>query len=117
MRQNEPPRARYTHLGTLAYKPAPALYKVGTGEDIEKAAKPGMFDLKASLPSATSHPDKTNRELTPPQGKAKYNAWQKVADEALTPEQAQEKYVAKIEEMKGTYGYDENKQPEAVGGQ
>ncbi|KAK4157315.1 putative fatty acid binding protein [Chaetomidium leptoderma] len=73
-----------------------ALYKIGTGEDIEKAAKPGMFDLK---------------------GKAKYNAWQKAVDDDLTPEQAQEKYVAKIEEMKAAYGYDENKQPEAVGGQ
>ncbi|KAL2135751.1 hypothetical protein VTI74DRAFT_7121 [Chaetomium olivicolor] len=73
-----------------------ALYKIGTGEDFAKAPKPGMFDLK---------------------GKAKYNAWQKAVDDGLTPEQAQEKYVAKIEEMKATYGYDENKQPEAVGGQ
>jgi hypothetical protein len=68
---------------------------------------------------ALSHhtPHRQNRGLTPQQGKAKYNAWQKVVDEALTPEQAQEKYVAKIEEMKAAYGYDENKQPEAVGGQ
>lgn len=71
-----------------------ALYKVAIGEDIANAAKPGMFDLK---------------------GKAKYNAWQKTADEGLTAEQAQEKYVAKIEEMKKTYGYDENKEPETVG--
>ncbi|KAK3390194.1 putative fatty acid binding protein [Podospora didyma] len=48
-------------------------------------------------------------------GKAKYNAWAKLADESLTPEQAQEKYVTKIEEMKEAYGYDENKEPEAVG--
>ncbi|KAL2024550.1 hypothetical protein VTK56DRAFT_7593 [Thermocarpiscus australiensis] len=73
-----------------------ALYKIGTGENFEQARKPGMFDLK---------------------GKAKYNAWQKAVDEGLTVEQAQEKYVAKIEEMKKTYGYDENKEPEAVGGQ
>ncbi|KAK4245228.1 hypothetical protein VTI28DRAFT_9750 [Corynascus sepedonium] len=73
-----------------------ALYKIGTGEDIEKAEQPGMFDLK---------------------GKAKYKAWKAAVDEGITPEQAQEKYVAKIEEMKKTYGYDENKQPEAVGGQ
>jgi hypothetical protein len=26
----------------------PALYKVATGEDFEKATAPGMFDLKAS---------------------------------------------------------------------
>ena len=72
-----------------------ALYKVGTGEDFSAAAAPGMFDLK---------------------GKAKYNAWKALVDEALTPEQAQEKYVAQIEEMKTKYGYDENKAPEAVGG-
>ncbi|KAK0704234.1 acyl-CoA-binding protein [Apiosordaria backusii] len=71
------------------------LYKVATGEKITDAAKPGMFDLK---------------------GKAKYNAWQAVDDQGLTAEQAQEKYVAKIEEMKTKYGYDENKVPEAVGG-
>jgi len=71
-----------------------ALYKVGTGEDFETAAKPGTFDFKA---------------------KAKYNAWKSVVEDVITPEQAQEKYVAKIEEMKTKYGYDENKEPEAVG--
>ncbi|KAM7191064.1 Acyl-CoA-binding protein [Naviculisporaceae sp. PSN 640] len=71
-----------------------ALYKVGTGEDISAASKPGMFDLK---------------------GKAKYNAWQKAVDDGLTAEQAQEKYVAKIEELKTKYGYDESKEREAVG--
>jgi hypothetical protein len=54
---------------------------------------------------------------TPPQGKAKYNAWKKVVEEGISAEQAQEKYVAKIEEMKTKYGYDANKEPEAVGGQ
>ncbi|KAL2121509.1 hypothetical protein VTJ04DRAFT_5536 [Mycothermus thermophilus] len=73
-----------------------SLYKIGTGEDISKAPQPGMFDLK---------------------GKAKYNAWKKAVDDGITPEQAQEKYVAKIEEMKEKYGYDANKEPEAVGGQ
>ncbi|EGS21965.1 putative fatty acid binding protein [Thermochaetoides thermophila DSM 1495] len=73
-----------------------ALYKVGNGEDFSKAPQPGMFDLK---------------------GKAKYNAWKKLVDDGLTPEEAQEKYVAKVEEMKAKYGYDENKEPEAVGGQ
>ncbi|KAK3324703.1 putative fatty acid binding protein [Cercophora scortea] len=48
-------------------------------------------------------------------GKAKYNAWSKLNDDSLTPEEAQAKYVAKIEEMKATYGYDADKQPEAVG--
>ncbi|KAK3939809.1 acyl CoA binding protein-domain-containing protein [Diplogelasinospora grovesii] len=73
-----------------------SFYKVATGENFDKAPAPGMFDLK---------------------GKAKYNAWKKVVQEdALSAEQAQEKYVAKIKEMKGKYGYDANKEPEAVGG-
>lgn len=49
------------------------------------------------------------------QGKAKKNAWQKIVDEGVTPEQAQERYVAQVEKMKEAYGYDENKEPEAVG--
>ncbi|KAK3905555.1 putative fatty acid binding protein [Staphylotrichum tortipilum] len=73
-----------------------ALYKIGTGEDITTAATPGIFDLK---------------------GKAKYNAWKAAADDGLSVEEAQEKYVAKIEEMKATYGYDKDKEPEAVGAQ
>ncbi|KAI9902759.1 hypothetical protein N3K66_002111 [Trichothecium roseum] len=71
-----------------------ALYKVSIGEDIGKAAAPSMFDLK---------------------GKAKKNAWQKVVDEGTTPEQAQEKYVALVESLKASLGYDENKEPETVG--
>ncbi|KAL3418604.1 acyl CoA binding protein [Phlyctema vagabunda] len=70
------------------------LYKVATGEDISKAEAPGTFDLK---------------------GKAKKKAWQKVVDEGLTVEQAQERYVAKVEEMKTKYGFDADKVPEAVG--
>ncbi|TLS30138.1 hypothetical protein PpBr36_03017 [Pyricularia pennisetigena] len=70
------------------------LFKVGTGEDISGAPAPGMFDLK---------------------GKSKKAAWQKVVDEGVTPEQAQEKYVALVEKLKAAYGYDENKEPEAVG--
>lgn len=71
-----------------------ALYKVGTGEDISSASKPGMFDLK---------------------GKAKYNAWQKVVDEGVSVTDAQEKYVALVEKLKESCGFDENKQPETVG--
>ncbi|EHA52252.1 hypothetical protein MGG_06177, partial [Pyricularia oryzae 70-15] len=70
------------------------LFKVGTGEDITKAEAPGMFDLK---------------------GKSKKNAWQKIVDEGVTPEQAQEKYVALVEKLKTAYGFDEAKVPEAVG--
>ncbi|KAI0594389.1 putative fatty acid binding protein [Biscogniauxia mediterranea] len=70
-----------------------ALFKVGNGEDITKAEKPGMFDMK---------------------GKYKQTAWQKLVDEGVTPEQAQERYVKKVEAMKETYGFDANKEPEAV---
>ncbi|KAL0933151.1 acyl CoA binding protein [Colletotrichum truncatum] len=70
------------------------LYKIGTGEDFSKATKPGMFDLK---------------------GKAKYNAWEKLADEGKTAEQAQEEYIALVNQLKEAYGYDANKEPEAVG--
>ena len=49
------------------------------------------------------------------QGKAKYNAWKKLVEEGVTAEQAQERYVAKVEELKGKYGFDANKAPEAVG--
>ncbi|KJZ79839.1 hypothetical protein HIM_00553 [Hirsutella minnesotensis 3608] len=69
------------------------LYKVGNGEDISKAPSPGMFDLK---------------------NKAKKNAWQKIVDEGVSAEQAQERYIALVEKLKVTYGYDANKVPEAV---
>lgn len=49
------------------------------------------------------------------QGKAKKSAWQKAVDDGNTPETAQEKYVALVERLKTTYGYDENKVPETVG--
>ncbi|KAK3293992.1 acyl CoA binding protein-domain-containing protein [Chaetomium fimeti] len=71
-----------------------ALYKVGTGENIEAAPAPGMFDLK---------------------GKAKLKAWRDAVDDGISAEDAQEKYVAKVEEMKTTYGFDASKKPEAVG--
>ena len=38
-----------------------------------------------------------------------------MVDEGLTPEQAQEQYIAVIEKAKTTYGYDANKTAEAVG--
>jgi len=70
------------------------LYKVATGEDITKADKPGMFDLK---------------------GKAKNKAWQSKVDEGLTSDEAKEKYVAFVESLKAKLGYDADKVPEAVG--
>ncbi|KAH6659003.1 acyl CoA binding protein [Truncatella angustata] len=71
-----------------------AYFKVGTGEDFSSAAKPGMFDLK---------------------GKAKYNAWENVHKDGLSAKEAQDKYVELIEAAKNKYGFDANKQPEAVG--
>ncbi|KAL8382832.1 hypothetical protein RB595_006554 [Gaeumannomyces hyphopodioides] len=71
-----------------------ALFKIGNGDDIASAPAPGMFDIK---------------------GKAKKNAWQKAVDDGNTPESAQEKYVALVEKLKTSCGYDENKVPETVG--
>ncbi|KAI1807208.1 acyl-CoA-binding protein [Daldinia bambusicola] len=69
------------------------LFKVGNGEDFSKAEKPGMFDLK---------------------NKYKYQAWQKLVDEGVSAADAQERYVKLVETLKEKYGYDENKEPEAV---
>ncbi|TVY60694.1 Acyl-CoA-binding protein-like [Lachnellula suecica] len=70
------------------------LFKVANGEDITKAEKPGMFDLK---------------------GKAKTKAWQTQVDAGLTSDEAKEKYVKLVESLKEKYGYDANKVPENVG--
>lgn len=48
-------------------------------------------------------------------GKAKRKAWQKLVDEGVTSQQAEERYVALVEGLKGKYGFDETKKPEAVG--
>ncbi|KAK5075358.1 acyl-CoA-binding protein (ACBP)/diazepam binding inhibitor (DBI)/endozepine (EP) [Lithohypha guttulata] len=61
---------------------------------IDKSPAPGTFDLK---------------------GKAKRKAWQKVVDEGMTAQQAEQNYIKLVNEMKDKYGYDPNKQPEAVG--
>jgi len=104
-------------LGIVRVDIIQALYKVANGEDIKAAPAPGMFDLKVRC--SRSHDDASCLVITDTpgklQGKAKKNAWQKVVDEGITPEQAQEKYVALVERMKTTYGYDANKDPEAVG--
>jgi len=71
------------------------LFKVASGDDIATAPQPGTFDLK---------------------GKAKKRSWQKYVDEGLTADEAKEKYVKLVEELKEKYGYDANKAPEAVGG-
>ena len=40
------------------------------------------------------------------QGKAKKNAWQAVADQKITPEEAQKKYVELVEQLKAKLGFD-----------
>ncbi|CAD6439169.1 04e413b1-e518-4aeb-8e7b-432d57d0c6d6 [Sclerotinia trifoliorum] len=88
--------------GKLTSKPASddllelySLYKVAIGDDISKAEAPGMFDIK---------------------GKAKKKAWQEKVDSGITSDEAKEKYVAKVEELKQSCGYDADKVPESVGG-
>ncbi|KAL8903383.1 MAG: hypothetical protein Q9207_003957 [Kuettlingeria erythrocarpa] len=60
----------------------------------EKAVKDSR-NLKAK-------PD--NDELL--ENKAKYNKWKEVADEGLTYQQAQEKYVKKVNSLKEKYGFE-----------
>lgn len=112
-----------------------ALFKIANGEDIASAPAPGMFDLKVRLPVLPLDPPSRSqdqgRAIAPPprgsslpltscvfagvQGKAKKNAWQKKVDEDVTQEGAKEQYVALVEKLKTQYGYDANKEPEAVG--
>ena len=51
-----------------------------------------------------------------PKGKAKKRAWQALVDEGVTPEKAQSRYVALVEKLKESHGYDADKEPEVVGG-
>ena len=49
------------------------------------------------------------------QGKAKYAEWKKVVEEdKLSAEQAQDAYVESVETLKTKYGYNADKEPEAV---
>ncbi|TGJ81081.1 hypothetical protein E0Z10_g7691 [Xylaria hypoxylon] len=74
------------------------LYKVGCDEDVTEYQKgpkaPGMFDMK---------------------GKAKLRAWENILADDLTPEKAQERYIALVEELKNKLGFDAEKEPEVVG--
>lgn len=44
--------------------------------------------------------------LTIPQGKAKIDAWEKIVDEGVTTEQAQETYAVLVDDLKVKYGFD-----------
>ena len=73
------------------------------------------MDKKLSSHQRTSSTAANNFSFPAAQGKAKKNAWPKKVDEDVTQEQAKEQYVALVEKLKTQYGYDENKEPEAVG--
>ncbi|KAI4722261.1 hypothetical protein E4T48_01412 [Aureobasidium sp. EXF-10727] len=78
------------------------LFKQGTQDPpIESSDKPGMFDLKSSAFQAELIADMFLLQ----QGKAKRNAWQKLVDEGVTPQDAQKKYVALVESLKKKHGY------------
>lgn len=49
------------------------------------------------------------------QGKAKHKAWQKEVDAGTSASDAEKKYIDLVEKLKGQYGFDANKVPEAVG--
>ncbi|RWA09537.1 hypothetical protein EKO27_g5559 [Xylaria grammica] len=117
-----------------------SLYKVGCGEDVTEYQKgpkaPGMFDLKNqtlledrrdSIPTNLRARDTTFRarngkrraveliNFHQMQGKAKLRAWEGILADGLTPEQAQERYIALVEELKTKHGFDPEKEPEVVG--
>jgi len=50
------------------------------------------------------------------QGKAKHKAWQKEVDAGVSAEDAEKRYIDLVEKLKGQYGFDPSKVPEAVGG-
>ncbi|KAL8787728.1 MAG: hypothetical protein Q9213_002048 [Squamulea squamosa] len=62
-----------------------ALYKQGTQDPpFAVAVRPGALDIL---------------------GKAKLGAWQKIVDEGVTPEQAQETYAVLVDSLKVKYGF------------
>jgi len=64
-----------------------ALFKQGTqSPPFDQAEQPGRFAFEA---------------------KYKYNAWKKVVDEGVTPEEAQKQYVQLVEKLKEKYGFEE----------
>ncbi|KAI9798208.1 MAG: hypothetical protein M1833_004957 [Piccolia ochrophora] len=47
--------------------------------------------------------------------KRKRSTWQKLVDEGITPEEAEQRYIEKVETMKKDYGFNPDKEPEQVG--
>ncbi|CAF3456150.1 unnamed protein product [Fusarium graminearum] len=88
--------------------PQSEAFKTAVEDSKKLTSKPGpteLLELYSNLGSSALY-----------KGKAKYNAWKKVAeDDKLTPEAAQAKYVEHVEKLKKSCGYDANKVPETVG--
>ncbi|RKF81794.1 Acyl-CoA-binding protein-like protein [Golovinomyces cichoracearum] len=89
-----------THSKQLTLKPNNdellelyGLYKIATGEDINKAEAVKIFDLKE---------------------KSKRRAWQEQVDKNITPEEAKVKYIELVEKHKVTYKFDPSKVPETT---
>lgn len=75
-----------------------------------------MFDFKVRPATCLPRNSTQSAALTNSlQNKAKYNAWKKLVEDGVTPEQAETKYIALIEELKTKYGFDASKAPETVG--
>ncbi|KAF2098874.1 acyl-CoA binding protein [Rhizodiscina lignyota] len=67
-----------------------ALYKIGKGDKIEDAKKPGMFDM---------------------QRKYMYNAWQEEVKAGTAKADAQKKYIEKVNELATKLNYQTNYTP------
>ncbi|EJP65717.1 acyl CoA binding protein [Beauveria bassiana ARSEF 2860] len=99
-----------------------AAFKKAAEDSKKLLAKPSNDELLELYGPFLSTPPCAARRQLPDdmtwrrvQGKAKKNAWQKVVDEGISAETAQERYVALVEQLKTKYGFDENKVPDAVG--
>ncbi|KAK1252777.1 hypothetical protein MKX08_003964 [Trichoderma sp. CBMAI-0020] len=70
-----------------------ALFKIGNGFEFKKSDEPSRFSFEA---------------------RAKWKAWEAAyEEEGITdPAEAQRKYIDLVKDLKGKYGYDENKVPE-----
>ncbi|KAL9613811.1 MAG: hypothetical protein Q9167_001658 [Letrouitia subvulpina] len=83
-----------------------ALFKQGTQDPpFEQAEKPGMFDLKRDFVAMEFKGSRRPANFSSlAQNKAKYNAWSAIAEQGLSAEEAQERYVKLVESLKEKYG-------------
>lgn len=64
----------------------------------------------------TIRPTKRLYRTDTTQGKAKQKSWQREVDAGTSQADAEKRYIALVEKLKASYGIDESKAPEAVGG-